>query len=270
MDGLRIDHPDGLADPGGYLRRLEERGVAHVWVEKILQPGEDLPDWPVEGTIGYEFMADATGLFIDPAGEEPLTALYARLTGERRDFADLATEAMHEEARTTFEPEVSGCRTWWTNRTWPMRSRACRSTAPTWSPRARTWRSRTCAWWRRPTCPSGCARRWWIPPTRTRPRSRCASSRRPARSWPRASRTPPSTATPAWWRSTRSARTPGSGGARPTRSTPPTPNAHGASRAGCSPPRRTTPSARATSARASGRSPGSRASGGPGSRRGGR
>ena len=106
VDGLRIDHPDGLADPGGYLRRLEERGVAHVWVEKILQPGEDLPDWPVEGTTGYEFMADATGLFIDPAGEEPLTALHARLTGERRDFADLATEAMHEEAHTTFEPEV--------------------------------------------------------------------------------------------------------------------------------------------------------------------
>lgn len=106
VDGLRIDHPDGLADPGGYLRRLEELGVRHVWVEKILQPGEELPDWPVEGTTGYEFMADATGLFIDPAGELPLTALHARLTGERRDFADLATEAMRDEAHTTFEPEV--------------------------------------------------------------------------------------------------------------------------------------------------------------------
>lgn len=107
VDGLRIDHPDGLADPGGYLRRLAERGVEHVWVEKILQPGEELPDWPVEGTTGYEFMADATGLFIDPAGEAPLTALHARLTGERREFADLATEAMRDEAHTTFEPEVS-------------------------------------------------------------------------------------------------------------------------------------------------------------------
>ena len=106
VDGLRIDHPDGLADPGGYLRRLADRGVEHVWVEKILQPGEELPDWPVEGTVGYEFMADATGLFIDPAAEAPLTALYTRLTGERRPFAELAEEAKHDEARTTFRPEV--------------------------------------------------------------------------------------------------------------------------------------------------------------------
>ncbi len=106
VDGLRIDHPDGLADPGGYLRRLAERGVERIWVEKILEPGEELPDWPVEGTTGYEFMADATGLFIDPDGEEPLTALYEELTGERRDFAELADEAKREEAHTTFQPEV--------------------------------------------------------------------------------------------------------------------------------------------------------------------
>lgn len=106
VDGLRIDHPDGLADPGGYLRRLAERGVERIWVEKILEPGEELPDWPVEGTTGYEFMGDATGLFIDPAGEEPLTRLYAALTGEERDFAELAEEAKLDEALTTFQPEV--------------------------------------------------------------------------------------------------------------------------------------------------------------------
>ncbi len=106
VDGLRIDHPDGLADPAGYLHRLAERGVERIWVEKILEPGEELPDWPVEGTTGYEFMADATGLFIDPAGEEPLTALYAALTGERRGFSELADEAKREEAHTTFRPEV--------------------------------------------------------------------------------------------------------------------------------------------------------------------
>lgn len=110
VDGLRIDHPDGLADPGEYLRRLADRGVRHVWVEKILEPGEELPDWPVEGTTGYEFMADATGLFIDPDGEHPLTGLYARLTGERRDFAELAQEAKREEAHTTFTPEVDRLR----------------------------------------------------------------------------------------------------------------------------------------------------------------
>jgi (1->4)-alpha-D-glucan 1-alpha-D-glucosylmutase len=106
VDGLRIDHPDGLADPAGYLVRLAERGVERIWVEKIIEPGELLPNWPVEGTTGYEFMADATALFIDPAGEEPLTALYAELTGETRRFEEVAAEAKLEEARTTFEPEV--------------------------------------------------------------------------------------------------------------------------------------------------------------------
>lgn len=110
VDGLRIDHPDGLADPAGYLRRLAERGARRVWVEKILEPGEELPDWPVEGTVGYEFMADATGLFIDPAGREPLTALYAEITGEERPFADVAAEAKLREARTTFRPEVERLR----------------------------------------------------------------------------------------------------------------------------------------------------------------
>jgi (1->4)-alpha-D-glucan 1-alpha-D-glucosylmutase len=74
--GLRIDHPDGLAEPAGYLRRLRAEGVEHVWVEKILSPGERLRDWPVEGTVGYEFLNDATALFVDPAGERTLTELY--------------------------------------------------------------------------------------------------------------------------------------------------------------------------------------------------
>ena len=111
VDGLRIDHPDGLADPPEYLRRLAARGAERVWVEKILEPGEELPDWPVEGTTGYEFMADATGLFIDPGGEAPLTALHAEITGERRPFADVADEAKRQEARTTFRPEVDRLRT---------------------------------------------------------------------------------------------------------------------------------------------------------------
>src|SRR5207253_9038472 len=86
--GLRIDHPDGLADPAGYLERLRERGARHVWVEKILEPGEELRDWSVEGTTGYEFANDVTALFVDPRGERPLTELYAELTGERRRFAE--------------------------------------------------------------------------------------------------------------------------------------------------------------------------------------
>jgi (1->4)-alpha-D-glucan 1-alpha-D-glucosylmutase len=112
VDGLRIDHPDGLANPREYLDRLRERGVERIWVEKILEPGERLrADWAVEGTTGYEFANDVTALFIDPAGEEPLTDLYAELTGERRPFAEVAGEAKLEVARTTFAQEFERLRT---------------------------------------------------------------------------------------------------------------------------------------------------------------
>ncbi|HZB85832.1 MAG TPA: hypothetical protein VE289_04635, partial [Gaiellaceae bacterium] len=106
VDGLRIDHPDGLADPRGYVERLRASGVEHVWVEKILEPGERLRDWPVEGTTGYEFANDVTALFVDPAAEEPLSRLYAELTGERRPFAEVAHEAKLELARGDFQREL--------------------------------------------------------------------------------------------------------------------------------------------------------------------
>lgn len=108
VDGLRIDHPDGLANPRRYLERLREAGVARVWVEKILEPGERLrADWPVDGTTGYEFLNDVTALFVDPAGEEPLTRLYEELTGERRPFHEVAAEAKLEQVRTTFSDEAA-------------------------------------------------------------------------------------------------------------------------------------------------------------------
>jgi (1->4)-alpha-D-glucan 1-alpha-D-glucosylmutase len=111
VDGLRVDHPDGLANPREYLERLRESGVERIWVEKILEPGEPLrADWPVEGTTGYEFANDVTALFVDPAGEEPLTELYAELTGERRPFAEVAREAKLEVARTTFAQEFERLR----------------------------------------------------------------------------------------------------------------------------------------------------------------
>ena len=110
LDGVRIDHPDGLANPPRYLRRLREAGIERVWVEKILEPGEQLRDWAVEGTTGYEFANDVTALFVDPAAEAPLTELYRELTDEQRDFADVALDAKLEQARTTFEPEVEWLR----------------------------------------------------------------------------------------------------------------------------------------------------------------
>jgi (1->4)-alpha-D-glucan 1-alpha-D-glucosylmutase len=113
VDGLRVDHPDGLADPAGYLERLRDGGVEHVWVEKILDPGEPLRDWPVEGTVGYEFSSDVAALFVDPAGEAPLTALWEELSGDARPFGEWAAEAKLEQARTTFAPDADRLRRLW-------------------------------------------------------------------------------------------------------------------------------------------------------------
>jgi (1->4)-alpha-D-glucan 1-alpha-D-glucosylmutase len=110
VDGLRIDHPDGLANPREYFERLRDRGASRVWIEKILEPDEQLRDWPVEGTTGYEFANDSTALFVDPAGEQPLTELYAELTGERRTFSEIANEAKLEIACSTFAQEFERLR----------------------------------------------------------------------------------------------------------------------------------------------------------------
>ncbi|WP_209427780.1 malto-oligosyltrehalose synthase [Pararhodobacter sp. SW119] len=99
VDGLRIDHIDGLLDPAAYLRRLR----AHVgrpfplYVEKILGPGEDLPaDWPCDGTTGYEFANQAAGLLADPQGARELTRIYPALTGQRRPPARVVQIAKQE------------------------------------------------------------------------------------------------------------------------------------------------------------------------------
>ncbi len=94
IDGVRIDHPDGLRDPEEYLERLrDEAPEAWVVVEKILEPGEPLRDsWPVEGTTGYDVLNRIGGLLVDPAGEGPLTDLYAELTAEVADWPALVRE----------------------------------------------------------------------------------------------------------------------------------------------------------------------------------
>ncbi len=90
VTGLRIDHPDGLVDPGEYLRRLRAMAPEQwITVEKILEPGERLPaDWPVEGTTGYDAMREVGGLFIDRAHESDFTDLYQRMTGDQRSIAE--------------------------------------------------------------------------------------------------------------------------------------------------------------------------------------
>jgi (1->4)-alpha-D-glucan 1-alpha-D-glucosylmutase len=85
IDGLRVDHPDGLADPRGYFRQLAE-ATGGMWVvaEKILERGERLPaDWPVAGTTGYDTLSLVGGLFHDQAGAAPLTAQYDRFVRAR-------------------------------------------------------------------------------------------------------------------------------------------------------------------------------------------
>jgi (1->4)-alpha-D-glucan 1-alpha-D-glucosylmutase len=98
LHGFRIDHPDGLADPRGYLRRLAERtGGAWVVVEKILEGAEQLPsDWPCAGTTGYDALLRVGGLFVDPAGAAPLAALHSELTGAPADFGSVVEEAKRE------------------------------------------------------------------------------------------------------------------------------------------------------------------------------
>jgi (1->4)-alpha-D-glucan 1-alpha-D-glucosylmutase len=106
VDGVRIDHPDGLADPAGYLERLRSAGVSRVWVEKILGADERLREWPVCGTVGYEFLGDVCALFVDPRGEAILTSIWQSVSGDRRSFGEVAFEAKVEQASGTFRPEV--------------------------------------------------------------------------------------------------------------------------------------------------------------------
>ncbi|MET7894028.1 malto-oligosyltrehalose synthase [Streptomyces mirabilis] len=87
VEGLRIDHPDGLADPDAYLRRLHEAtGGRWTVVEKILADGEPLPAaWPVAGTTGYDALRHVDGLFTDPAGAGELLGQYRRFAAPQAD-----------------------------------------------------------------------------------------------------------------------------------------------------------------------------------------
>jgi (1->4)-alpha-D-glucan 1-alpha-D-glucosylmutase len=90
VQGLRIDHIDGLFDPRVYCERLQEAfGPLYVLVEKILAHHETLPDWPVTGTTGYDFANQVLGLFVDPAGERPMTRLYRRIANRGESFDEV-------------------------------------------------------------------------------------------------------------------------------------------------------------------------------------
>jgi len=123
VEGLRIDHPDGLYDPEGYLRRLSKkisvrspmgRGEGkrkakaqpscYIVVEKILASYERLPDsWPVHGSTGYEFGSAVNGLLVYGPAEQNFTALYDRFIGRRFNYEDL----LYERKKLIIESRLS-------------------------------------------------------------------------------------------------------------------------------------------------------------------
>ena len=105
LQGLRIDHIDGLRDPEGYLTQLRSWAPdAYLVVEKILEPEESLrSSWPVQGTTGYEFLNRVLGLFIDGANEERFTEVYRGFTGEHVELAELK----HDKKMLLMETELA-------------------------------------------------------------------------------------------------------------------------------------------------------------------
>lgn len=111
IDGVRIDHVDGLAEPGAYCRKLRRRlqalsaqrpselppEPAYIIVEKILAPDEQLRgDWEIDGTSGYDFMDRVGALLHDPDGEATLSALWSELTGRDADFQTEVRQARRQ------------------------------------------------------------------------------------------------------------------------------------------------------------------------------
>jgi (1->4)-alpha-D-glucan 1-alpha-D-glucosylmutase len=109
VQGLRIDHIDGLFDPRTYCERLQQAFEAPLYtvVEKILARYEMLPDWPVAGTTGYDFANQVLGVFIDPVGERWITRLYRRLDGHDATFDDVLYTAKRRIMRVNLASEIN-------------------------------------------------------------------------------------------------------------------------------------------------------------------
>ena len=107
VQGIRVDHPDGLRDPGQYFERLRD-AAPEAWlvVEKILEPGESLPAWPIAGTTGYDVMAEVCGVFVDGSTEAFFDTLDHHLTGGDTTWQDLVHETKLHVATTMFAAEL--------------------------------------------------------------------------------------------------------------------------------------------------------------------
>jgi (1->4)-alpha-D-glucan 1-alpha-D-glucosylmutase len=115
IDGVRVDHVDGLTDPAGYCRTLRARldtirPGAYFVLEKILARGEPLAsDWGVDGTSGYDFMEEVAGLLHAPEGAEPLGKLWAEISGRPADFAPEELRARQEMLAWQFDAQLRAC-----------------------------------------------------------------------------------------------------------------------------------------------------------------
>jgi (1->4)-alpha-D-glucan 1-alpha-D-glucosylmutase len=109
LDGLRIDHPDGLADPNRYFRRLREMLPAgRIYLEKILENDEHLDEiWHVDGTVGYDFLAKANRLWMDDSRIDALTATYTDFTGHSVNVAALVRQKQREILETAFFADLN-------------------------------------------------------------------------------------------------------------------------------------------------------------------
>ena len=108
VSGIRIDHPDGLVDPNGYLDRLAA-AAPDTWitVEKITEPGEELPrSWPVAGMTGYDALSEVTALLVDPAAEGTVDQAYLELTGDNRDYEQHIADGKRMIASTILQAEL--------------------------------------------------------------------------------------------------------------------------------------------------------------------
>ncbi|MFC4452994.1 malto-oligosyltrehalose synthase [Deinococcus sonorensis] len=125
VTGIRLDHTDGLFDPAGYFQALQEgaaRALGVTWTpgspdplplyvvaEKILEPGEALPDgWPIHGTTGYDFLAQLNGVFVDDGNAQEMSALYRRVTGDPDPYGETLHDTKELILRSSLASELNG------------------------------------------------------------------------------------------------------------------------------------------------------------------
>lgn len=109
LDGIRVDHPDGLRDPRQYFERLRQN-APDVWIvgEKILEPGERFrSEWPIDGTTGYDFLNQVEGLYVESENEQTFTSFYAAFTGEPTDYAAICRSSKHRVLRDLLGSDVN-------------------------------------------------------------------------------------------------------------------------------------------------------------------